>query len=149
MQYCTKTVIAIFIIPLLGVWPVAIGYTNFLPFNGNAVINYEHRIPWARTTYGRLIVSVPTLMFTIYSSIVTSSKLRKLGGHMKKVEFSMSIATIFTSCGFILVVALQICYLLIDSASLLDKMWVTKLIMAATQLGNDFYMLRYVGDVFL
>ncbi|CAO4378884.1 unnamed protein product [Caenorhabditis nigoni] len=141
MQHCTKVIIAIFVIPCFCVWPVAIGTTSFLPFNGNGVINYEHVIPWARTTYGRLLISIPTLFFTIYSSIVTSAKLKKLGGHMKKVEFSMNVATVFTACGFVLVVALQVSYLLLNAETLLDKMWLTKVILAATQISNDFYML--------
>ncbi|CAP27019.1 Protein CBR-SRG-29, partial [Caenorhabditis briggsae] len=141
MQYCSKVIVAIFVIPCFCVWPVAIGTTSFLPFNGNGVINYEHVIPWARTTYGRLLISIPTLFFTIYSSIVTSAKLKKLGGHMKQVEFSMNVATVFTACGFVLVVALQVSYLLLDAETLLDKMWLTKVILAATQISNDFYML--------
>ncbi|KAF1751972.1 hypothetical protein GCK72_018526 [Caenorhabditis remanei] len=140
-QHCNKVILGIFVIPLFLVWPVAIGTTSFLPFKGNGNINYEHKLPWARTTYGRLGVAVPTLIFTVYSSIVTTSKLRKLGGHMKKVEFSMNMATVFTACGFVLLVGLQICYLFVNAENLLDKMWVVKIIMAATQISNDFYML--------
>ncbi|EGT42692.1 hypothetical protein CAEBREN_11560 [Caenorhabditis brenneri] len=146
-QNCNKIIAAVFIIPCFCVWPVAIGTTSFLPFNGNGVINYEHVVPWARTTYGRLAIAVPTLIFTIYASIITSSKLKKLGEHMKKVEFSMNVATVFTTCGFFLVVALQVCYLAVNVESYLDRMWMVKLVMAATQVSNDFYMLS--GPVIL
>uniref|UniRef100_A0A1I7UVR2 Serpentine receptor class gamma n=1 Tax=Caenorhabditis tropicalis TaxID=1561998 RepID=A0A1I7UVR2_9PELO len=141
LKYCNKIIITIFIIPVFCVWPVVIGTTSFMPLNGTGVINYEHKIPWARTTYGRLLVSVSTLVFTIFSSIVTSSKLRKIGGNMKKVEFSMNVATVFTACGFFLVAILQVIYLTVNTETMLDKMWIAKWIMAATQIGNDFYML--------
>ncbi|PIC25820.1 hypothetical protein B9Z55_018603 [Caenorhabditis nigoni] len=140
-QHCTKILIAVFTIPLLFVWPVAIGTTSFTPFGGTAIINYERVVPWARTTYVRLIVAVPSFCFTLYSSIVTSSKLRKLGGHMKKVEFSMNMATLFTACGFILVVAVQIAYLADSASNWVENMWLTKIILAATQVSYDFYML--------
>lgn len=142
MKYSSKAIALIFIIPLFGVWPVAIGNTSFLPFNGNGYIAYEHVFSWARTSYGRLALSIPTIAFIIYSSIITSTKLRKLGGHMKKVEFSMNVATIFTSCGFVSVVVLQFLYLKIDTNTVSNEVGMTKLIMAATQLSNDFYMLR-------
>ncbi|ULT88358.1 hypothetical protein L3Y34_007511 [Caenorhabditis briggsae] len=141
IQYCTKILIAVVTIPLLFVWPVAIGTTSFTPFGGTAIINYERVVPWARTSYVRLIVAVPSFCFTLYSTIVTSSKLRKLGGHMKKVEFSMNMATLFTACGFILVVAVQIAYLADSASSMIENMWLTKIILGATQVSYDFYML--------
>ncbi|UMM34171.1 hypothetical protein L5515_007361 [Caenorhabditis briggsae] len=141
IQHCTKILIAVVTIPLLFVWPVAIGTTSFTPFGGTAIINYERVVPWARTSYVRLIVAVPSFCFTLYSTIVTSSKLRKLGGHMKKVEFSMNMATLFTACGFILVVAVQIAYLADSASSMIENMWLTKIILGATQVSYDFYML--------
>lgn len=139
-MYCKKVIIATFIIPLLGVWPVAVGHTSYLPFYGNTFIAYEHRIPWARTSYGRLAIALPTLFFTIYSSVLTSAKLRKLGKHMRKVEYSMNIATIFNTLGFILVVILNFCYVGISAQALTTKLGNT-LAMGGTQLSNDFYMM--------
>ncbi|ULT88359.1 hypothetical protein L3Y34_007512 [Caenorhabditis briggsae] len=150
LRHCYKIIIAILIIPMCFVWPVIIGTTSFLPIDGNSVIYYEHKLPWARTTYGRILIAIPTLLFTVYSSFVTSSKLGKLGGRMKKVEHSMNVATVFTAAGFVLVLILQIVYLVVTTQNITseEKSVVgLKIIMAGTQISNDFYMLS--GPVIL
>uniref|UniRef100_A0A1I7UVR0 Serpentine receptor class gamma n=2 Tax=Caenorhabditis tropicalis TaxID=1561998 RepID=A0A1I7UVR0_9PELO len=141
MKYCSKSITAIFIIPAFFVWPVAIAQTSFLPINGQAVIVYDHLFSWARTTYARMIIAAVTLIFTVFSSIITSSKLRKLGKHMKSIEFSMNVATLFTSIGFILLLVMQVVYLTLHVETLVEKPWVRMLVIGGTQIGNDFYML--------
>ncbi|EFO94363.1 hypothetical protein CRE_13312 [Caenorhabditis remanei] len=141
MQHCFKSVLAIFLIPIIFTWPVAIARTSFLPLNGQSVIVYEHYFSWARTTYGRLLISTVTLVFIIFSSIVTSTKLRKMGKHMKHVEFSMTVATLFTSAGFIVLLIVQFFYLNTKLDTLTTWTWTRILIVGGQQAGNDFYML--------
>ncbi|KAF1760505.1 hypothetical protein GCK72_008754 [Caenorhabditis remanei] len=141
MQHCFKSVLAIFLIPIIFTWPVAIARTSFLPLNGQSVIVYDHYFSWARTTYGRLLISTVTLVFIIFSSIVTSTKLRKMGKHMKHVEFSMTVATLFTSAGFTVLLVVQFFYLNTKLDTLTTWTWTRILIVGGQQVGNDFYML--------
>lgn len=142
VAHCSKAIAAVLLIPLFFVWPVAIAQTNFSPYNGQGIISYEHKFSWARTTYGRIIIGGTTLVFTVYSSVITTAKLSKLGNHMRKVEYSMNIATIFVSVGFVLQLILQISFLVIDANVLVEAPWIAMLILALVQVVNDFYMLR-------
>uniref|UniRef100_A0A8R1DVE2 Serpentine receptor class gamma n=1 Tax=Caenorhabditis japonica TaxID=281687 RepID=A0A8R1DVE2_CAEJA len=142
VQHCSKAVALTLLIPLIFVWPVAISKTSFIPYKGQSLILYDHVVPWARTTYGRILVGGFTLVFTVFSSIVTSAKLSKLGNHMKRVEWSMNIATMFVSAGFVLFLALQVSYLVFSSDTMDTHPWIATTIFVAMQVSNDFYMLR-------
>ncbi|CAI2354076.1 unnamed protein product [Caenorhabditis sp. 36 PRJEB53466] len=141
MEHIRKAIFIIFLLPLIFVWPMAIARTNFFPYHGQGMVLYEHKFEWARTTFGRIALGVPTLLFTIFSSVVTSSKLTKLGKHMRKVDASMTIATIFVSVGFALMLALQVSYLVFNTKTMISAPWIAMIILALTQLCNDFYML--------
>lgn len=103
---------------------------------------YEHRFSWAHTSYGRILIGGSTLFFTIFSSIVTSCKLSKLGRHMRRVEVSLTIATIFVSIGFALMLVVQVMQLFVPLDSMVQNPWMGTFLLGATQFVNDFYMLR-------
>uniref|UniRef100_A0A1I7UVQ7 Serpentine receptor class gamma n=2 Tax=Caenorhabditis tropicalis TaxID=1561998 RepID=A0A1I7UVQ7_9PELO len=141
IQHCPKAIVAILLIPLLFVWPVAIAKTCFLPNKGQALIMYEHHFRWARTSFGRILIGGSTLIFTIFSSIVTTYKLSKLGKHMRRVEVSLTIATIFMSFGFALMLIVQVVQLVVPLNTFIDDPWLATFLLGGTQFVNDFYML--------
>ncbi|CAP27018.1 Protein CBR-SRG-27 [Caenorhabditis briggsae] len=141
LQHCSKAIFAILLIPILFVWPVAIAKTSFLPNKGQTIIMYEHHFAWARTSFGRILIGGSTLIFTVFSSVVTTYKLSKLGKHMRKVEISLTVATVFTSFGFALMLVVQIFQLVVPLDSFVEDPWMATFLLGATQFVNDFYML--------
>ncbi|KAF1751973.1 hypothetical protein GCK72_018527 [Caenorhabditis remanei] len=141
IRHCQKVLIGVLIIPILFVWPVGIAKTSFLPNKGQGLIMYEHRFWWARTSFGRILIGGSTLVFTIFSSIVTTYKLSKLGKHMRRVEVSLTIATIFTSVGFVLMLTVQVVQIVVPLDTFVDDPWIAAFLLGATQFVNDFYML--------
>ncbi|CAI5451451.1 unnamed protein product [Caenorhabditis angaria] len=140
-RHMNKIIAFIIIIPLLCCTPIAIAKVFIFVYNGHGQMYYIHYFSWFRTTYPKIIIGIPSVIFIIYANISAVRNLEKLNRDMIRVEFAMTLATIFVSIGFFAMLIFSASYTIASEKYLDQSPMLVSAILALQQICNDYYML--------
>ncbi|EFO88939.1 hypothetical protein CRE_06689 [Caenorhabditis remanei] len=98
------------ILPIGGIWNIAISKVYADPTRGGFTINYIKAVKWAALSMFQSIYILTALVITIICTSITLYKLIVLPNRIKAAEKSLCFTSIFISAAFLLVAASQVRY---------------------------------------
>ncbi|PIC25817.1 hypothetical protein B9Z55_018601 [Caenorhabditis nigoni] len=140
-KHTNHVIIVSMICPVFFTWHLAISPTRFDPYVGEGILGYVKVVPFVRTTFFKLIVSLAAFLFILLTNIKTYRLTKKFKNKLRTLERSLTLSTVVISAVFVVYIIIQAILLIFSTSFLIENLAFGSTLKKIEFCCNDFYLM--------
>ncbi|CAP27017.2 Protein CBR-SRG-25 [Caenorhabditis briggsae] len=140
-KHTNHVIIVSMICPVFFTWHLAISPTRFDPYVGEGILGYVKVVPFVRTTFFKLIVSLTAFLFILLTNIKTYRLTKKFKNKLRTLERSLTLSTVVISAVFVVYIIIQAILLIFSTSFLIENLAFGSTLKKIEFCCNDFYLM--------